>query len=62
MDIYGISFSILGLVVSYYISIVIVLKLMYLYIGTIGLEKHLQLSPTHAAVFQLMKTLPYYTY
>jgi Transposase IS4 len=35
---------------------------MYLYIGTVGLEKHLQLSPTHAAVFQLMKTLPYYAY
>jgi hypothetical protein len=27
-----------------------------------GLEKHSQLSPTHAAVFQLMKTLPYGAY
>ena len=27
-----------------------------------GLEKHPQLSPTHAAVFQLMKTLPYGAY
>jgi hypothetical protein len=27
-----------------------------------GLEKHLQLSPMHVAVFQLMKTLPYRAY
>ena len=27
-----------------------------------GLEKHPQLSPTHAAVFQLIKTLPYSAY
>jgi hypothetical protein len=61
MDTYRISFSILVLVVSQYI---------YFYsnlytnhnIGTVGLEKHPQLSPTHAAVFQLMKTLPYRTY
>jgi hypothetical protein len=25
----------------------------YIYIGTVGLEKHPQLSPTHAAVFLL---------
>jgi hypothetical protein len=30
--------------------------------GTVGLQKHLELSPTHAAVFQLMKTLPYSAY
>jgi hypothetical protein len=35
---------------------------MYLSIGTVGLEKHSQLSPTHAAVIQLMKTLPYCAY
>jgi hypothetical protein len=35
---------------------------MYLYVGTVGLEKHPQLSPTHAAVFQLTKTLPYCAY
>jgi hypothetical protein len=35
---------------------------MCLLIGTVRLEKHPQLSPTHAAVFQLIKTLPYYTY
>jgi hypothetical protein len=29
---------------------------------TTGLEKHPQLSPTHAAMFQLMKTLPYGAY
>src|SRR3984957_1343926 len=34
----------------------------YLFIGTVGLEKHEQLSPTHSAVFQLMKTLPYRAY
>jgi hypothetical protein len=28
----------------------------------VGLEKHEQLSPTHLAVLQLMKTLPYRTY
>ena len=31
-------------------------------IGTIGLKKHLELSPTHAVVFQLMKTLLYSAY
>jgi hypothetical protein len=31
-------------------------------IGTVGLQKHPKLSPTHAAVFQLMKTLPYNAY
>jgi hypothetical protein len=30
-----------------------------MFIGTVGLEKHEQLSPTHSAVFQLMKTLLY---
>jgi hypothetical protein len=30
--------------------------------GTVGLQKHPELSPTHAAVFQLMKTLPYGAY
>ena len=35
---------------------------MYLSIGIVGLKKHLQLSPIHAAVFQLMKTLPYCAY
>jgi hypothetical protein len=31
-------------------------------IGTIGLEKHPALCPTHSAVLQLMKTLPYAEY
>ena len=31
-------------------------------IGTVELQKHPELSPTHAAVFQLMKTLPYHNY
>jgi hypothetical protein len=31
-------------------------------IGTVGLQKHPDLSPTHAAVFQLMKTLLYSAY
>jgi hypothetical protein len=34
----------------------------YIYIRTVGLEKHLQLSLTYAAAFQLMKTLPYHSY
>ena len=35
---------------------------MYLYIGTVGLEKHPQLAPTHAAVLKLMQTLLYTAY
>jgi hypothetical protein len=30
--------------------------------GAVGLQKHPDLSPTHAVVFQLMKTLLYRTY
>ena len=33
-----------------------------MFLGTVGLEKHLQLSPTHAAVFQLIKTLLFSSY
>jgi len=35
---------------------------MYLFIRTIGLKKHLQLSSTHATMFQLIKTLSYCAY
>ena len=31
-------------------------------LGTISLEKHPELSPTHSAVLQLMKTLPFKEY
>ena len=31
-------------------------------IGTVGLQRHPKLSPTHAAVLQLMETLPYHNY
>ena len=34
----------------------------YIYIRTVRLKKHLQLSLIHAAVFQLIKTLLYRTY
>ena len=46
--------------VSLYVFIIIISKLSN--IGTVGLQKHPELSPTHAAVFQLMKTLPYSAY
>jgi hypothetical protein len=45
-----------------YPLIIIIHKLIYKRLGTVGLEKHPQLSPTHAAVFQLMKTLLYKAY
>jgi Transposase IS4 len=35
---------------------------MYLYIGTAEAKKHPDLSPTHSAVLQLAKTLPYRAY
>jgi hypothetical protein len=59
MDIYGISCFIHEHLVSLYIKYK-VFKLID--IGTVGLQKHPELSPTHAAVFQLMKTLPYGAY
>ena len=43
-----------------YIYIIIISKLSD--IGTVGLQKHPELSATHSAVFQLMKTLPYSAY
>jgi hypothetical protein len=54
MDIYGISYSILVQLVSCiytYPFIIIIYKLIYKRLGTVGLEKHPQLSFTHAAVF-----------
>jgi hypothetical protein len=45
-----------------YIFTVIVYKLIYKHLGTVRLEKHPLLSPTHTAVFQLMKTLLYKAY
>ncbi len=35
---------------------------MYWYIGTVNLEKHLQLAPTQAVVLKLVQSLPYTTY
>ena len=35
---------------------------MYLYIGTVGLKKHLQLALTHTAVLKLIQTLLYTAY
>jgi hypothetical protein len=62
MDIYGISFSILALKVCKYTKLKSNCLYTYVYIGTVGLEKHKQLSPTHSAVFQPMKMLPYRAY
>ena len=45
-----------------YPFIIIIYKLIYKRLGTVGLKKHPQLSPTHTAVFQLIKTLPYKAY
>jgi hypothetical protein len=59
MNISGISFSILALKVSKYTKLKCNRLYTYAYIGTVELEKHKQLSPTHSAVFQPMKTLPY---
>jgi hypothetical protein len=62
MDIYGISFSNLAFKVSKYTKLKSNCLYTYVYIGTVGLEKHKQLSPTQSAVFQLMKPLPYRAY
>jgi hypothetical protein len=62
MDICGIFFFIAARLVScIYKAFTSILKLSS-DTGTVGLKKHPELSPTHSAVFQLMKTLLYDAY
>jgi hypothetical protein len=62
MDIYGISFFILALKVSKYTKLKSNRLYTYVYIGTVGLEKHKQLSPTHSLIVPINSSYSVTTY